>query len=185
MSDNLHVILNIPKAVESGLPDIKTEYKVTDGRSGVDVKVTYTDETIMGLLASFTISVSKLGDNSVLVHQLKVGAGMADAFQTMAPQIVSRLEDVAVKATHTLIVDLGDFEIESVGDLKLYIWKGVLADYTPGVIFAMAYTLPQARKVVMDATAEDWARESVASAVMENDPEVHETPYGFYIRGGG
>lgn len=180
----LDLLIKIPLAVHTDTPDVKTDFEVVDGRSGVDVKVTYTGETIMGLLASFIISISKLGDNSVLVHQLKVGVGMADAFQTMAPQIVSRLEDVAVKANHTLIVDLGDFEIEFDGTLKLYIWKDVLEDYTSGIIFAMAYTLAQARKVVVD-NADDWARESVASAVMGDKPEVHETPYGFYIRGGG
>lgn len=181
----LDLLMKIPIAVQSITPDVRTDFEVVDGRSGVDVKVTYTDETIMGLLASFTISISKLTvDNSILVHQLKIGAGMTEAFQAIASHLVAQLENVGVKTNHTLIVDLGDFEIEAGdGSLKLYIWKDVLRDYTSGVIFAMAYTLAQARKVVVE-DAEDWAKESVVSA-MSNEPEVHESPYGFYLYGGG
>ncbi len=172
------LLVRIPKAVESGLPNIKTDFEVINGQSGVDVKVTYTND--MGLLASFVISISKLKD-TILVHQLKIGAGMTEAFQDMIP--FAQLEDVSVKANYTLTVDLGDFNIEVEKTLKLYIWKDVLCDYTSGIIFAMAYTLAQARKVVVDC-ADDWARESVAGAVIKSDPEIHESPYGFFIYGG-
>jgi CO dehydrogenase/acetyl-CoA synthase delta subunit len=67
--------------------------------------------------------------------------------------------------------------------MKLFIWKGVLFDYTDGVVFALAKNVEDARQVVLQSV-EDWARKSVSEA-MSGDPEVHEKPYGFALWGGG
>lgn len=63
--------------------------------------------------------------------------------------------------------------------MKLFVWEDVLYDYTPGVMFALAEDVEQARKLILAHTPyvieEDLAKE----------PAVYDTPYGLAVWGGG
>jgi hypothetical protein len=64
-------------------------------------------------------------------------------------------------------------------DLKLYVWEDVLADYTSGIMFALARSESEARELILKNCSfvpdEDLAKE----------PKVYETPIGFAVWGGG
>jgi hypothetical protein len=79
-------------------------------------------------------------------------------------------------------------------DLKLYVWEGVLADYTDGIAFALASNTKEARKKVLDSFNEglpDWATPDTYKALLEAYPEfkekpkVYKNPVGFHLPGGG
>ncbi len=71
--------------------------------------------------------------------------------------------------------------------LKLYVWEGVLTDWTPGIAFAMAETPDEARALLVKKrrrdlgplAAEDFAKEIACS------PAVYRKPAGGYCSGGG
>ena len=69
-------------------------------------------------------------------------------------------------------------------ELKLYIWRDVLCDYTCGIIVAMAHNIEDARSVVISSGLDEWNHTRVVRAI-EDDPEVHSNPYGTYVVGGG
>lgn len=62
--------------------------------------------------------------------------------------------------------------------LKLYVWKDVLCDWTCGVMFALANSVEEARKLIIDTTPYDTEE-------LEREPEIYDSPCGFYVPGGG
>jgi hypothetical protein len=71
--------------------------------------------------------------------------------------------------------------------LKLYVWHGVLADYTSGVMFALARSPEEARDLLLKdgnsfgpQDAKRW--EGVRFDGVE--PKEYAEPVGFYLYGG-
>ena len=64
-------------------------------------------------------------------------------------------------------------------NLKLFVWEGVLTDWSSGIMFALATDVEAARaevlKVCNYVPEEDLAQE----------PTVYEVPIGFAVWGGG
>ncbi len=67
--------------------------------------------------------------------------------------------------------------------LKLFIWRGVLIDYTPGIAFAMAHTADEAREKIIETAKKDGVADWVTDDI-KAEPEVHATPFGVYVFGG-
>jgi hypothetical protein len=63
--------------------------------------------------------------------------------------------------------------------LKLFVWEGVLRDYTSGVIFALAKDEDEARCIVMETHGELAWRETASK------PKVCDSPVAFALWGGG
>lgn len=78
--------------------------------------------------------------------------------------------------------------------MKLYIWNGVLTDWSDGIAFAMAESLDEAHKVLLrgyhgdDCDVDGIMSGDVVSCLWNEiqfkEPEVHESPYGFAMYGG-
>jgi len=85
--------------------------------------------------------------------------------------------------------------------MSLYVWEGVLTDYTPGVIFALAASADGARVAVRRAESEPARTDKkgrVWPAVVHPDhdcgckvceemrvaPDVYDSPAGFAVWGG-
>ena len=64
--------------------------------------------------------------------------------------------------------------------LKLYVWEGVLCDYTCGIMFALAHDAEEARGIILKEDAWSTARDGLA-----NEPKVYDSPKGFAVWGGG
>lgn len=62
--------------------------------------------------------------------------------------------------------------------LKLFVWEGVLKDYTAGAAWALARDAEHARKLI----AEAMGRFESDLAI---EPEIVTRPKGFYVYGGG
>ena len=74
----------------------------------------------------------------------------------------------------------------AMGNLKLYVWEGVLTDYTSGIAFAIAETVEQARQVIYDKSEkQDGYVSSTLIADIAGEPIVCENTEGFYVWGGG
>jgi len=71
-------------------------------------------------------------------------------------------------------------------DLKLFIWKDVLTDYTSGIAFALAENVEEARKIIFAKfEKEEQYLSSRLKADLSDEPEMIDTKDGFYIWGGG
>lgn len=68
--------------------------------------------------------------------------------------------------------------------LKLFIWREIRCDYTPGIGFAVAENKIAAIEAIRKIS-EDWEWNTYAGELLTNEPEVHEPPYGGWISGGG
>jgi len=72
--------------------------------------------------------------------------------------------------------------------LKLFVWHNVMEDYGYGVIFALARNVEEARKVAIEAYSDDWNNNNYLveqfKKEMRDEPEIVETPKGFYLKGG-
>lgn len=67
--------------------------------------------------------------------------------------------------------------------LKLYVWDGVFADWSGGAAWALAYTVTQARKLIVlkcPPSSADKARKELSGR-----PTVHRAPAGYVVYGGG
>lgn len=64
--------------------------------------------------------------------------------------------------------------------MKLFVWTEVLTDYTDGIIFALAYSVAEAREVII-RDKEDWID---VSEIFEKEPEIVTSPKGFALYGG-
>lgn len=69
--------------------------------------------------------------------------------------------------------------------MKLYVWEGVLRDYTPGMAVALAENIREARESVCAKLHGDEAR----SEIRNTDPTIidarRKTPIAFTVSGGG
>ena len=63
--------------------------------------------------------------------------------------------------------------------MKLYLWEGVLRDYTSGVMFALANSPDQARELLKAECA------FIPEDELNTEPAVIERPFGFVLWGGG
>tara|TARA_R110002020_G_scaffold340130_1_gene555133 strand:- start:898 stop:1119 length:222 start_codon:yes stop_codon:yes gene_type:complete len=71
-------------------------------------------------------------------------------------------------------------------NLKLYVWEGVLTDYTDGCMFALAKNVEEARKVILDKSEkEDEYMSKILQRDLASEPKVIDNPKGFYVWGGG
>jgi hypothetical protein len=71
-------------------------------------------------------------------------------------------------------------------DLKLFIWKDVLTDYTSGIAFALAENVEEARKIIFAKfEKEEQYLSNSLKADLSDKPEMIDTKDGFYIWGGG
>lgn len=78
--------------------------------------------------------------------------------------------------------------------LKLFVWENVLTDYTSGIIFALATSVENARKVICESQKIDYKTGGVpnnpnyVSQVwqdIQTEPQVFSKPVGFCVWGGG
>lgn len=76
--------------------------------------------------------------------------------------------------------------------LKLYVWRGVLCDYSCGLAFAIAYTKLQALKIVLKDeypkkgdVYTSWAYKELTSIEPDIYPLDKISPMGEYVSGGG
>lgn len=63
--------------------------------------------------------------------------------------------------------------------LKLYVWHGVLYDYTPGIAFALATSPEEAKELI--GLVGNWDGLRLDGV----EVEVYDKPEGFYLHGGG
>jgi hypothetical protein len=69
--------------------------------------------------------------------------------------------------------------------MKLYVWRGIWADYTDGLAFALAHTVDEARALILAGMGYGPEDEWLSKQLFTRDPEVYATPYGFGVQGGG
>ena len=70
--------------------------------------------------------------------------------------------------------------------LKLFIWEGVLEDYTSGIMFAIAENVEEARELIMSKSLEtDGSTSITLISDLKSEPKVIESKEGFYIWGVG
>jgi hypothetical protein len=63
--------------------------------------------------------------------------------------------------------------------IRLYVWEDVLTDYTSGVMFAMAESVDEARRLVRESGLPAYNTE------VDEEPDVYDSPVGFHLYGGG
>lgn len=68
--------------------------------------------------------------------------------------------------------------------MKLFVWHGVLWDHTSGIAFALAKTVWQAKKAILDKD-DDTKRHWEGIALDGVMPKVYTESSGFAIFGGG
>lgn len=62
--------------------------------------------------------------------------------------------------------------------LKLYVWEDVLTDYTPGIMFALAENIDQARDLIRKSG-------NILESDLAGKPNVYSSRIGFALWGGG
>ena len=67
---------------------------------------------------------------------------------------------------------------------KLYIWRNIRRDYTPGIGFAAGRSKEEAIEAIKKMS-EPWEWSAYAGELLSNEPEVHKLPAGGWISGGG
>lgn len=65
--------------------------------------------------------------------------------------------------------------------LRLYVWQNALVDYSPGIMFSLAETPKEARRLILEKS--DYS-ESVRQELTKK-PEVYKNKVAFYLFGGG
>jgi hypothetical protein len=80
--------------------------------------------------------------------------------------------------------------------LRLYVWEGILTDYTDGIAFALAPSVEEARRLAYanlrkgmspswGTYMEELAKGDGAAQELSAEPAVFDSPAGFAIYGGG
>ncbi len=66
--------------------------------------------------------------------------------------------------------------------LKLFVWTGVLRNYSDGIMFALAHTVEEAQEVIRRDRRDrmDWID---VHEIYEKPPEIVEDPKGFLFVG--
>ena len=78
------------------------------------------------------------------------------------------------------------FKKKKMKDLKLFIWKDVLTDYTSGIAFALAENAEEARKIIFAKfEKEEQYLSDTLKADLSDEPEMVDSKDGFYVWGGG
>jgi hypothetical protein len=69
---------------------------------------------------------------------------------------------------------------------KLYVWDNYSCDYTPGIAFAVAKNVTQARKLISEKFEEVYLRK-MALEEIKGRPTVHplDKPLAYEVPGGG
>ncbi len=69
--------------------------------------------------------------------------------------------------------------------MKLYLWRDVLRDYTPGIAFAIAGSPDEARGLIIRAVTDGSGY--CDGSDFAADPEAHDLsePFAAYVTGGG
>jgi hypothetical protein len=67
--------------------------------------------------------------------------------------------------------------------VRLYVWEGVLADYTPGIACAAARNVAEARKTIIDTYHNRYG--SIASEIQRNPTKILDIPAAAATHGGG
>jgi hypothetical protein len=66
--------------------------------------------------------------------------------------------------------------------LKLYVWEGILCDYTCGIAFALAESVEEARKLVIESEYE--VNRTHVEEDIKGEPKIFDTPKGYVLWGG-
>lgn len=72
--------------------------------------------------------------------------------------------------------------------LSLYVWEGVLCDYTCGIAFALAHNVREARKMILKQIGNDEDCSIFGPDIKEIKdikPDKYNTPIAFTVHGGG
>ena len=70
--------------------------------------------------------------------------------------------------------------------MKLYLWEKVLCDYTCGVIFAIATSLEDARRVARETYKNTYWEAEMESDILEPSRIIElDSEFGFCLWGGG
>lgn len=72
--------------------------------------------------------------------------------------------------------------------LKLFVWEGVLTDYTDGIMFALAPDVEAARAAIIAKHLEAWSIKEPSRQVVNDlkaEPKVVTATEGFLEWGGG
>ncbi len=69
--------------------------------------------------------------------------------------------------------------------VRLYVWRGVLTDYTSGIAVAAARSIEEARTALLVAAKNDCQLSTLAGQLITIEPEVLDIPAGAYVCGGG
>ena len=67
--------------------------------------------------------------------------------------------------------------------MKMYVWRDVLRDYTPGIAVAFAHNEDEARNVIV-RDAEYYEKEGLAADIVKPPDEVYDKPAGVHEWGG-
>ena len=69
--------------------------------------------------------------------------------------------------------------------LKLYVWEGILRDWSCGIAFALANSPEEAAQKVRESGLEGYEGKSGAGPMIDGVlPKVYDSPIGFYLWGG-
>ena len=66
--------------------------------------------------------------------------------------------------------------------LKLFVWYNIRSDYTPGIAFALAYTVEEARQQIKKKS-NVWEWRTYEHELMFK-PNIYTKPFGFWMSGG-
>lgn len=71
--------------------------------------------------------------------------------------------------------------------MKLYVWEGVLADYTSGIAFALANSVEEAKSAILHKYACEVGGKNSAliNELKNSEPQIIDTVEGFFVFGGG
>ena len=70
--------------------------------------------------------------------------------------------------------------------MKLFVWEGVLTDYTSGIAFALAENAIEARKLILDKYEKEQSYfPDMLVSDLKKEPLVIDSKEGFYVWGGG
>ena len=69
--------------------------------------------------------------------------------------------------------------------MKLYLWKNVLRDHTPGVMFAIADSVEEARRIIREKYVLENPIDDEPIELIINEPQVIDGKFAFYMWGGG
>lgn len=70
--------------------------------------------------------------------------------------------------------------------MKLYVWHGVLRDYTSGIIFAMATSVSAARRKAIAQGESKHERDRIEQEIRNKEPkELSGLDAAGYVYGGG